>query len=472
MTTPVAAFTASIMSGEVPLTVEFKNESTGEIKEHHWDFGDGSTSREQNPTHTFQTAGIYSVTLLIIGAEARDSTEVPITVLAPNASILPDLSSGAIQSTLLRILSQSGARGVLSAESEDQGLAENKPFPFLAIVGQMEMRIALMLSMINPAIGGVLLIGPRGTGKTTAVRSITAILPDVEVSDCEEGALPDDMKSENARLLYPDCYEKHAAGKPISHYEAVKLVELPLNARLEDVVGGINERVAVQQQKVRIERGILARADNNILYIDEVNLLEDEIVDAILDAAAQGSYTVRRGAMSGTYRARFVLVGSMNPEEGRLRPQILDRFGLRVNVRGLTSTDERLEVYKRVSAYRSNALKFIKQWEIPTTETREEIILARELLKETTLSEDALKMGLLLVQKLHIDSHRAEYTMLEAARAYAAADGRSVATPKDIVAVAPLALRQRRSEFMNQFFESQAKEDEQIRICIEEIIGK
>ncbi len=118
-------------------------------------------------------------------------------------------------------------------------------------------------------------------------------------------------------------------------------MELPLNARLEDVVGGINERIAVQQQRIRLEPGILARADNNLLYIDEVNLLDDQIVDAILDAAAQGAYTVRRGAMSGTYRSRFVLIGSMNPEEGRLRPQILDRFGLRVNVRGLMDKDDR-----------------------------------------------------------------------------------------------------------------------------------
>jgi magnesium chelatase subunit I len=247
-------------------------------------------------------------------------------------------------------------------------------------------------------------------------------------------------------------------------------VELPLNARLEDVVGGINERIAVTQQKVRIERGILARADNNILYIDEVNLLEDEIVDAILDAAAQGSYTVRRGAMSGTYRARFVLVGSMNPEEGRLRPQILDRFGLRVNVRGLNSQEDRLEVYRRVRAYRQNPTQFLKQWEVVTAETREEIILARELLKETTLEEKALELGLALVHHLKIDSHRAEYTLFESARAYAAADGRSVATVADIRAVAPLALRQRRSEFMTNFFESQSKEDEEIQICIESLV--
>lgn len=382
--------------------------------------------------------------------------------------ILPQFR-GIEESTLLRLLNQSGARAVLAEETPDLGLAEHYPFPFLAIVGQMEMRIALMLSVINPAVGGVLLIGPRGIGKTTAVRSLAGILPDVETSDCEEGILPEDLLTENARVLYPDCYEKYHSGQSISHFEPVKLVELPLNARLEDVVGGINERVAIQQQRVRLERGILARADNNLLYVDEVNLLDDEIVDAILDAAAQGSYTVRRGAMSGTYRSRFVLIGSMNPEEGRLRPQILDRFGLRVNVRGLSAHEERLEVYKRVRSYRQNPRAFVREWLTVTSEAREEIILARELLKETQLSAQAIEIGLALIQKLDIDSHRAEYTMFEAARAYAASDGRDVVTVQDIRVVAPLALRQRRSQFMVSFFENQREEDDQIRSFIDEI---
>jgi magnesium chelatase subunit I len=382
------------------------------------------------------------------------------------SDFLPELEN-TDESALLRLLNQAGARRVLSEKTPDLGLADHRPFPFLAIVGQYEMRIALLLSVINPAIGGVLLIGPRGIGKTTAVRSLADILPDVEVSDCEDAALPEDMASPNAAVLFPDCYEKMQAGDPISHYEPVKLVELPLNARLDDVVGGINERIAVQSNRVRLERGILGRADNNLLYIDEVNLLNDEIVDAILDAAAQGSYTVRRGAMAGTYRSRFVLIGSMNPEEGRLRPQILDRFGLRVSVRGLTSKDERYEVYQRVHAYRQNKLQFIRQWEPLTAETRDEIILARELLKQTTIADEALDVGLALVQALDIDSHRAEYTMFEAARAHAASDGRDVASVADIRAVAPMALRQRRSEFMVSFFEAQHEEDEQIRAHID-----
>lgn len=385
------------------------------------------------------------------------------------SDLLPQFS-GLEQSVLLRLLNQSGARAVLAEDIPDAGLFDQRPYPFLAIVGQIEMRIALMLSVINPAVGGVLLIGPRGIGKTTAVRSLTGILPDVEVSDCEESALPIEMQTENAKFLYPDCYEKFRNGQTISHYEAVKLVELPLNARLEDVVGGINERIAIQQQRVRLEKGILSRADNNLLYVDEVNLLDDEIVDAILDAAAQGAYTVRRGAMSGTFRSRFVLIGSMNPEEGRLRPQILDRFGLRLNVRGLMSQEERLEVYNRVRAYRENPSRFLREWDSATAATRDEIILARELLKETTISAEAIALGLSLVQKLDIDSHRAEYTMFEAARAHAAADGRDLASVQDIRVVAPMALRQRRSQFMVSFFNSQKEEDDQIRTYIDELI--
>lgn len=377
------------------------------------------------------------------------------------------------ESAILHLLRQAGAEPVLESKATDLGLAEQRPYPFLAIVGQLEMRIALLLAVINPSIGGVLLIGPRGTGKTTAVRSLTGVLPDIEVSDCEEGIFQSDLENmddEDARVLYPDCYEQFQKNESISHYEAVRLVELPLNARLEDVVGGVNERIAVQRNAIRLERGILGRADNNVLYIDEVNLLDDQIVDAILDAAAQGNYTVRRGAMVGTYRSRFTLIGSMNPEEGRLRPQILDRFGLRVNVRGLMEKEDRLEVYRRVQQYRRNPARFIAQWEESTTEALEDILIARELLKETTLSEKSLEIGLDLVQKLEIDSARAEYTMFEAARAHAAADGRTVAEPHDIRTVAPMALRQRRSEFMVNFFEMQEEEDTQIRERIDALV--
>lgn len=356
-------------------------------------------------------------------------------------------------SLLLQILNDAGARRLLRMPAEDLGIADDIPYPFIAMVGQLEMRFALMLALINPSIGGVLLIGPRGVGKTTCVRSLTGILPEVPIPVDKDGVPISESDEEEADV----------------RYDRVKLIELPLNARLEDVVGGINERIAIQQQKVRLERGILARADQNLLYVDEVNLLDDQIVDAILDASAQGHYTVRRGAMAGTYRSRFVLIGSMNPEEGDLRPQIMDRFGLRVIVRGLERKEDRLEIYKRVRAYRENPRPFLQEWATLTAQIREEVGLARDLLKETTVSDEALELGIMLVHQLGIDSTRAEFTMFEAARAHAAADGRDVADVRDLRFVAPLALRQRRSVYMNEFFDHQLQEDGQINSTFDQL---
>jgi magnesium chelatase subunit I len=386
---------------------------------------------------------------------------------------MTDAPDGAERSSLLlKILREAGATPLLTSPKPDTGLAEHLPFPFLALVGQTEMRLALLLAAINPNIGGVLLIGPRGTGKTTAVRALTDLLPDVEVSTCDEGCMPEDYERDGEAGVCTNCAAKIARGEPITRWAPVRMVELPLNARLEDVVGGINERIAIQQNRVRLERGLLSRADQGLLYVDEVNLLDDPIVDAILDAAAAGSYTVRRGAAVGTYRSRFVLIGSMNPEEGSLRPQLMDRFGLRVTVRGLMATEDRLEIYQRVTAYRANPKAFIRRWAAATQDAREEILAARELLKRTTLDEKALRAGLTLVQQLDIDSHRAEFTLFEAARAHAAADGRTEADLYDLQVVAPLALRQRRSAYMVEFVRQQQAEDDGIRTALAQIAGE
>lgn len=368
-------------------------------------------------------------------------------------------------SVLMQILHGTSARRESSGLTEDFGLAEVLPYPFFALVGQEEMRLSLMLSVINPAIGGVLLIGTRGIGKTTAVRSLSGILPDIQVSACTSGesCMPEDAPDN----LCPNCLEKFQRGESLVKPDTVKLIELPLNARLDDVVGGVNERVAIQQSRVKLERGILARADQNLLYVDEVNLLSNDIADAILDAAAAGQYTVRRGAMAGTFRSRFVLIGSMNPEEGALRPQIMDRFGLRVMVRGLSNRQDRLEVYTRVRAYRNNPRAFIREWLDVTLAAREEVSLARELLPEVVLTPEAVDLGLRLVEALEVDSHRAEYAMFESARAHAAADGRDQANVRDVKTVAALALRQRGSPYMSEYIDKQRDEDQRIAAVIE-----
>ena len=364
--------------------------------------------------------------------------------------------------TLTDLLDRASARRFLEAPPpDDLGMAEQLPFPFLGLVGQEEMKLSLMLSLINPNIDGALLIGPRGTGKTTAVRSLVDLMPAVERSRCPYGCLPADIEAGGMDAVCPDCAKRYAEDEPLTYEDQVRLIELPLNAKLEDVVGGLDERAAVHQ-RLRLKRGILAHADQNILYVDEVNLLQDEIVDAILDAAAQGSYSVHRGPMAATYRSRFVLIGSMNPEEGRLRPQILDRFGLRIVLRGLESTEQRLEAYRRAVAFRNSPHQVIDSYSEATAMAQAEISEARQQLSEVALTEEAEQFGLNLIEQLGIDSLRAEMTLFEAARAHAVADGRLQATPDDIRAVGRMALRLRRSSFMDEYFDKMEEESSEL----------
>jgi magnesium chelatase subunit I len=352
---------------------------------------------------------------------------------------------------------------------EDAGIADVVPFPFLALVGQREMKLALLLAMINPHMGGVLLIGPRGTGKTTAVRSLPALLPQTPRSLCYYGCLPEDIEMGGIDAVCPDCAKKFADGEPLVALDQVRLVELPLNARLDDVVGGLDERAALQGH-VRLRRGILAQADRNLLYVDEVNLLSDEVVDAILDAAAQGYYLVRRGPMSASYRARFVLVGSMNPEEGRLRPQIMDRFGLRAVVRGLQDTEERMEAYRRARAYFMNPRQVSMEFSDATSLALEDIQAARDLLPQVEIPDKVSKQGLALVEQLNIDSLRAEIAMFEAARAHAVADARLKVTSEDLHTVAPMALRMRGSDYIDDYFTQYENEEQELTNMLNEII--
>ena len=373
--------------------------------------------------------------------------------------------------SLKELLDHVSGKDLAPAPAEDSGLIESLPFPFLAIVGQQEMKLALLLGLINPAIGGILLVGPRGTAKTTAVRSVLDLLPQVERSTCRYGCLPEDIEAGGVDAVCPECAKKYAEGIPLTAPDRARLIELPLNARLDDVIGGIDERAAIQE-RLRLRRGILAQADRNLLYIDEINLLGNDIVDAILDAAAQGSYTVRRGPISATYRARFVLIGSMNPEEGRLRPQILDRFGLRLIVRGLDEGAERLDAYRRVRAYQTNPRAFLAQFADEMSAARGEIMSARRRLASVALPDAVAKPAIALIQKMGIDSLRAEIAWFEAARAYAAADSREVVTNDDLRTVAPMALRLRRSEFMNEYFTNQQTEEKEVDELLAKLGGK
>jgi len=387
------------------------------------------------------------------------------------ATVSPEISAEVSPRTslLLRLLEErSPAARVLRARPPvDRPVEETVRFPFLAIVGQTEMKLALVLALINPAIGGVLLMGARGTGKTTAVRGLLDLLPPVERSLCPYGCEPKAAYTLGFHMICKDCARKLGQGEPITAPDRMRLIELPLNARLEDVIGGLDEQAAMEG-KVRIRRGLLSQADQNVLYVDEVNLLDPEIANAILDAAALGRYTVRRGPLAATYRARLILIASMNPEEGPLRPQIHDRFGLRVVVRGLTDPRDRLEVYRRVRLFRTNPYALVAQWAQETAAAAAEIAEARQRLPRVAIPPELEQEAMGWIHRLGIESSRAEVALLEAARAYAAADGRETVTREDLQAVAPMALRQRRSAFIAAFIAQQEKEDEEIRAVIQD----
>ena len=375
------------------------------------------------------------------------------------------------KSRLLELLRESPAHQIVQMGYVDEGVADVEPFPFLAIVGQEEMKLALVLAVVNPEVGGVLLLGPRGTAKTTAVRALTDLLPSRRRSLCPEGCTEEMLEEGGMAAICRDCAQKVGYGESLTTVERVRIVNLPLNARLEDVVGGIDERLALEQQRVRLERGLLAQADGHILYIDEVNMLDSAIADAILDAAAQGHYTVRRGPQKLTYRSRFLLVGSMNPEEGNLRPQLMDRFGLRPVVRGLNDPAARYRAYERAMWYRRDPEGMATAYADHILALAAEIEEAQARLPQVTIDDDARELGLSLTAGMEIDSNRAEITLFEAARAYAAADERKTATPADVRAIAHIALRFRGSSGLDAFFTALHTEDGRLQTLLDDTVA-
>lgn len=351
----------------------------------------------------------------------------------------------------------------------DSGIAEPLFYPFLGIVGQFEMKLALILTIINPNIGGVLLIGPRGTAKTTSVRGLVDILPFVENSSCQYGCLPEDIDVHGIEGVCSECAQKYVDKIPFSEFSKVKIIELPLNTDLESVTGSIDEIYHINS-KMHLKRGILSLADKNILYIDEVNLLSNEIINSILDAAAMGKYTIRSSSRSSTFRSRFTLIGSMNPEEGNLRPQIMDRFGLRVVTRGLDNNDDRLEAYFRASHYLNNPFEFIQIYKDENNIARQEIENARKFVWKVKIDPKIAKFGIELIKDLTIHSLRAELTLFEAAKALAATENRDFITTEDIKTIAPMALRLRRSTYISNFIENNKTENEEINSSLDKIL--
>jgi len=312
-------------------------------------------------------------------------------------------------------------------------------FPFSAIVGQDEMKLALMIAAVDPKIGGVLAFGDRGSGKSTAVRALAALLPAMRaVAGCRYQCDPDDPAAHCSA-----CRELARKGKLKSVQVPVPVVDLPLGATEDRVVGALDLERALAHGEKTFEPGLLARANRGFLYIDEVNLLEDHLVDLLLDVAASGENVVERDGLSIRHPARIVLVGTGNPEEGELRPQLLDRFGLSVEVKTPSDLPTRIEVIKRRDAFENDASGFIAIWAKEETKSRKKILSARERLDRVTVSDTMLVKAAELCMALGTDGLRGELTLMRAARAVAAIEGAKSVALEHLKRVAPASLRHR-----------------------------
>jgi magnesium chelatase subunit I len=311
-------------------------------------------------------------------------------------------------------------------------------FPFSAIVGQEEMTLAIQVVAVDPAVGGVLVLGDRGTGKSTAVRALADLLPPIKVvKDCLYGCDPTNLAS-----LCTTCLGKKLA-KLETDIRTVPVVDLPLGATEDRVVGALDLEKALSQGIKEFSPGLLAKANRGFLYIDEVNLLEDHLVDLLIDVAASGENLVEREGLSIRHPAKFVLVGSGNPEEGELRPQLLDRFGLSVEVKTPQDLSMRVQVVRRRDAFERDPQKFRDDWEPANQKLRGRIVKARKLVSKIEVGDDIVMLCAKLCHLLGTDGLRAELTLLRATRAYAALKGSSDVDYTHLRAMAPLVLRHR-----------------------------
>jgi len=313
-------------------------------------------------------------------------------------------------------------------------------FPFTAIVGQERMKRALILNAIHPQIGGVLIRGERGTAKSTAARALAALLPEIEVvADCSFGCDPDQPAT-----WCTECRERNSAkaGLPRTR-RRTRFVDLPVSATEDRVVGTLDIERAIQKGERRFEPGVLAAANRGVLYVDEVNLLDDHVVDLLLDAAAMGVNVVERESISFSHPARFILIGTMNPEEGDLRPQLLDRFALCVDIQGIGNPAARMAIMEHNLAYETDPEGVCAEWSPKEQELSEEIVRARHLLPEVRYSQSDLATIATMMSELGVDGHRADLVVLKAARAHAAFEGRTRLSDRDILLAAELALPHR-----------------------------
>lgn len=313
------------------------------------------------------------------------------------------------------------------------------PFPFSAIVAQDQMKLALLAAAVDPSIGGVLVLGDRGTGKSTAVRALAALLPPMAVVEgCQFNADPATGCADHI-----DCPACAARQKKAPAHVAVPVIDLPLGATEDRVVGALNlERALVSGAKV-FEPGLLARAHRGFLYIDEVNLLEDHLVDLLLDVAASGENVVERDGLSIRHPARFVLVGSGNPEEGELRPQLLDRFGLALDIETPQDVKTRVEIVRRRDAFERDPAAFSATWAAKEAETRRQISDARQRVADIEVPDAALERASRLCMEAGSDGLRGELTLIRAARALAALENDPVVGDTHLRHMAPLVLRHR-----------------------------
>jgi len=318
-------------------------------------------------------------------------------------------------------------------------------YPFTAIVGQDKMKLALMLNVINPGLSGVLIRGEKGTAKSTAVRALADILPEIPVFADDPYQLDPNEEYESyldirkaLQLPPPEPGEQPQVGM-----RKVRVVELPVGATEDRVVGTLDLEHALKKGEKRVEPGILAQAHRNILYVDEVNLLDDHVVDVLLDSAAMGVNTIEREGISFTHPARFTLVGTMNPEEGELRPQLLDRFGLCVNIEGIQAAKDRVAIMERRAAFDLDPEGFAAQWTAESTALADRLLIARALYPQVQVERPLLFEIAQYCLDVGVDGHRGDIIMLKTAKTLAAFDGRTETESADVQTAAELVLPHR-----------------------------